>query len=164
MHRYRHATTASWWAQRNFIPPTTEAAGIPRKRCERENRRERPGLQREGVLFQPHQPGTIFRCCGAQTHTAAAAAAASAVLSFTGLPRQSGKNEWPPALRHNQQQLPGQSVQAPNADSFSLKGMFKVVATIFQQIMTELSGTQSEEDRIMAITNILLMLMKQNSL
>jgi hypothetical protein len=28
--------------------------------------------------------------------------------------------------------------------------MFTVVATIFQQIMTELNGAESEEDRIMA--------------
>jgi hypothetical protein len=32
--------------------------------------------------------------------------------------------------------------------------MFKVVTTIFQQIVTELSGAKSEEDRIMAITKI----------
>jgi hypothetical protein len=40
--------------------------------------------------------------------------------------------------------------------------MFKVVATIFQQIMTELNGAKSEEDRIMAITKIVLKLIKQN--
>jgi hypothetical protein len=37
--------------------------------------------------------------------------------------------------------------------------MFKVVATIFQQIMTELNGAESEEGRIMAITKIVLKLM-----
>jgi hypothetical protein len=37
--------------------------------------------------------------------------------------------------------------------------MFKVVTTIFQQIMTELNGAESEEDRIMAITNTVLELM-----
>jgi hypothetical protein len=30
--------------------------------------------------------------------------------------------------------------------------MFKVVATVFQQVMTELNGAGSEEDKIMAIT------------
>jgi hypothetical protein len=30
--------------------------------------------------------------------------------------------------------------------------MFTVVATVYQQIMTELSGAESEEDRIMAAT------------
>jgi uncharacterized tellurite resistance protein B-like protein len=38
--------------------------------------------------------------------------------------------------------------------------MFEVVATIFQQIMTELSGAESEEDRIVAITKMLLKPMK----
>jgi hypothetical protein len=33
---------------------------------------------------------------------------------------------------------------------------------IFQQIMAELSGIKSEEDRIMVITKIVLKLMKQN--
>jgi hypothetical protein len=54
------------------------------------------------------------------------------------------------------------SVQVPNARSSSLNEIFKVVATIFQQLMTELSGTKSEEDRIMAISKIILKLMKQN--
>jgi hypothetical protein len=40
--------------------------------------------------------------------------------------------------------------------------MFKVVAMIFQQIVTELNQAESEEDRIMAITKIVLKLMKQN--
>jgi hypothetical protein len=40
--------------------------------------------------------------------------------------------------------------------------MLKVVATIFQQIMTELSGAESEDDRIMATTKIVVNLMKQN--
>jgi hypothetical protein len=36
--------------------------------------------------------------------------------------------------------------------------VFKVVATVFQQIMTELCGALSEEDRIVAITKIVLTL------
>jgi hypothetical protein len=39
--------------------------------------------------------------------------------------------------------------------------MFKIATMIFQQIMTEVSRAVSE-DRIMAITKILLKLMKQN--
>jgi hypothetical protein len=38
--------------------------------------------------------------------------------------------------------------------------MSTAVATIFQQIMTELNGVEPEEDRIMAITKISLKLMK----
>jgi hypothetical protein len=40
--------------------------------------------------------------------------------------------------------------------------MFTAVAMIFQQIMTKLIGPESEEDRIMTITKIILKLMKQN--
>jgi hypothetical protein len=32
--------------------------------------------------------------------------------------------------------------------------MFKVVETIFQQIMMEFSGTESEEDKIVAVPEI----------
>jgi hypothetical protein len=40
--------------------------------------------------------------------------------------------------------------------------MFKVVSTAFQQIMSELNRAKSEGDRIVAITKIVLKLMKQN--
>jgi hypothetical protein len=40
--------------------------------------------------------------------------------------------------------------------------MFKVVTMAFQQIMRELNGAESEEDRIVAMTKIILKLMKQN--
>jgi hypothetical protein len=40
--------------------------------------------------------------------------------------------------------------------------MFKVVATVFQQIMTDLNGAELEEDRIVAITKAILKLMMQN--
>jgi hypothetical protein len=70
---------------------------------------------------------------------------------------------WSVPRLYNEGQLPpSQSVQASNANSLSLNDMFKVVATIFQPIMTELSGAESEEDRIMAITKIVLKLIEQN--
>jgi hypothetical protein len=62
----------------------------------------------------------------------------------------------PPPLRRNEQ-VPSQPVQAPNVNSSSLNYIFTVVAMVLQQIMTELSGAESE-----AITNIALKLMKQN--
>jgi uncharacterized tellurite resistance protein B-like protein len=40
--------------------------------------------------------------------------------------------------------------------------MFKIVATVLQQIVTELNGAESQEDRIVAITKIVLRVMKQN--
>jgi hypothetical protein len=64
----------------------------------------------------------------------------------------------PPPLRHSQQQVRIQSGQAPDANSLSLNNMFEVVAATFQHIMTELSGAEPEEDRIMAITEIVLKL------
>jgi ABC-type thiamine transport system substrate-binding protein len=62
-------------------------------------------------------------------------------------------------VRHNQQQVPSQSVQAPDANNSSLNDTFTVVAKVFQQIMTKLNGAESEEDRIMAITKTVLKLM-----
>jgi hypothetical protein len=67
----------------------------------------------------------------------------------------------PTHLRHNQQQAPSQSVQTPDANSSSVKDMFTVVTTAFQQIMTELNGAESE-DRTVAITKIVFKLLKQN--
>jgi hypothetical protein len=57
-------------------------------------------------------------------------------------------------------QVTGQSVQTSSATTSSLD-MFKVAA-IVQQIMTELNGAVSEENKIVAITKIVLNLMKQN--
>jgi hypothetical protein len=56
----------------------------------------------------------------------------------------------------------GQSLQTPNVNGSSLNDMLKVVTTVFQQIMTECYGAESEDDRIVAITKIVLKLMKQN--
>jgi hypothetical protein len=39
--------------------------------------------------------------------------------------------------------------------------MLKEVATVFQQIMTELNGAESKDDRTMSITKLVLNLMKQ---
>jgi hypothetical protein len=88
-------------------------------------------------------------------------AAASATLSFTGLPRHSGRNESSGPLRHNQQ-VPSQTVQASNAKSSSLYDVFTVVATTFEQLLTKLNGAESEQDKIRAITKIVLKLKKKN--
>jgi hypothetical protein len=39
--------------------------------------------------------------------------------------------------------------------------MFTAVETVFQQIVTELNGAESEEHRVMAITKIILKFLKQ---
>jgi hypothetical protein len=77
---------------------------------------------------QPHQPPVAQAC-----------------------PATMGEMDDPPPLGHNQQ-VPSQSVQTPYVQSSSLNDMFKVVATVFQQIMTDLNGAESEEDRIATIT------------
>jgi hypothetical protein len=66
------------------------------------------------------------------------------------------KNIPAPAL----QQITGQSVQAPLVNSQALDNMLRVV-TVVQQIMTEVSGALSEEEKIVAITIIVLKLMNQ---
>jgi hypothetical protein len=64
-------------------------------------------------------------------------------------------------LRHYQQ-VPSQSIQTPDVNSSSLKDMFDVVAMVFQQIMTELSEANSDEERIVAIIKIVLRHVKRN--
>jgi hypothetical protein len=59
------------------------------------------------------------------------------------------------------QQETGQSVQVPSVNSQPLDNMLKAV-TVIQQIMTEFNAALSEEDKIVAITKIVLNLMKQN--
>jgi hypothetical protein len=58
-------------------------------------------------------------------------------------------------------QQTGQSVQAPLVKSQPLDNMLRVVTAV-QQIMTEVSGAQSQEEQIVAITKTVLKLMNQN--
>jgi hypothetical protein len=105
---------------------------------------------KKGVLFQPHHPWTVLRGGAAQQHTATASA--SSVPGCIGLHCHSGRNECLEA-----QSTSTKSVShTPNANSLSLNDMLKVVATVFQQIMAELNGAESEDDRIVAITKTVL--------
>jgi hypothetical protein len=104
-----------------------------------------------------HQPQSNLRGGAAQQHTPTAAV--SSTHDCTGLARHSGRNGCPAPLRHNQQ-VPRQSIQTPNVNSSSLKDMFDVVTTVFQQIMTELNGVDSDEERTVAIIKIVLKLVK----
>jgi hypothetical protein len=114
---------------------------MPRRDAKEKAAESAQGYNGKCVLFQPHHPRTALHCGATQQHTAAAACT--------------------PCLEA-QPAVPSESVQAPNANSSSLSGMFTVVATICQHIMMELSGAESEEDRIMTITKIALKLVKQN--
>jgi hypothetical protein len=55
----------------------------------------------------------------------------------------------------------GQSVPATSVNSEPLDNMCRVI-TVVQQIMTELKGAVSEREKILAITNIVFNLMKEN--
>jgi hypothetical protein len=112
----------------------------------------------KGIIFQPHHPRTTLSLGATKQNIATTAA--SAALSCTGLPLPRGRNVCPASLEP-QPAKPSQSVQAPNANS-SCQNMFTAVATIFQQIMTELNGAGREENRIMFITKIVAKLIKQN--
>jgi hypothetical protein len=106
----------------------------------------------KGDSFQPRHSWTVLSGDAVQQYISAAAA--SSVPGCTGLPHHSGRNECPTSLEA--QPPPSQSVQAPNVNSSSVNDMFKVVATVFQHIMTELNGAESEEGRIVAIIKIIL--------
>jgi hypothetical protein len=104
----------------------------------------------KGVLFQPHQPRTILGGGAKQQHS-----------NSRGLNRPQFHRPAPSPSRHIQQ-VSSQSVQIPKANGSSLNDMLTVVARIFQQIMTESNGAESEEDRIVVITKTVLKLVKQN--
>jgi hypothetical protein len=109
-----------------------------------------PRLQR-AVLFQPHHPKIIRGGATQQPQPPSVAQACPVIVEERIAPPFF---ETQPTTR--------QSVQAPNANSSSLNDMYAAIATIFQQIMTQLNGAESQEDRIMATTKTVLKLMKQN--
>jgi hypothetical protein len=125
-----------------FIPLTIEVADTLETRCERESHRGRSRLK---TTIAP------LDCPDAATHRSN-----NSIVIYPRLHRPA-----PSPLRHNQQ-APDQSVQTPGVNSSFLNGMFKAVATAFQQIMTELNGAESGEDSILAVTTIVLKLLKQN--
>jgi hypothetical protein len=99
-------------------------------------------------------------------------------VSFAAALRDSTAQQQQPQARHvpvadpstevklstsasGQQQKEGQSVRAPTVNSQTFDNMLRVV-TVVQQIMTEFNGAVSKEDKIGAITKIVLNLMNQN--
>jgi hypothetical protein len=64
-----------------------------------------------------------------------------------------------PAIGH--QQKAGQSIRAPTVSSQLLDNVL-ILVTAVQKIMTEFNGAVSEEENIVAITKIVLNLMKQD--
>jgi hypothetical protein len=68
----------------------------------------------------------------------------------------------PVALSQNEQQATSQLIWVPNVNNFSLDKMLKIVLTVVLRVMTECNGAVSQEDKIQAITNIVLNLTEQN--
>jgi hypothetical protein len=69
---------------------------------------------------------------------------------------------FPVALPQHEQQTTGQSVWVPNVNSLHLNKMLKLVVAVVQQIMKEFNAAALEEARIVAITTIVLIVMRQN--
>jgi hypothetical protein len=111
--------------------------------------------------------GRVF----SSARTAPGVSFAAALRGSGGQQQQPQANQVPVAtpptkVKHNipapaLQQTTGQSVQAANVSSHPFDNMLKVV-TVLQQIMTEVSGALSEEEKIVAITKIVFKLMNQN--
>jgi hypothetical protein len=97
------------------------------------------GCNGKGVLFQPHHPRTVFYGDAVQQHMATAAASVAVVCA--GLPRHSRKNECPASLEVQLTASTRSVSSGSKHNSLSLNDMFKVVST-------ELSGGESEKDRI----------------
>jgi hypothetical protein len=68
----------------------------------------------------------------------------------------------PAPLPQYEQQTSGQSVQAPNVNSFLLDKMLRAVVTAVQHFMAQFNGAVSEEAKIVSITKIVLNLMEQS--
>jgi hypothetical protein len=76
-------------------------------------------------------------------------------MATHGAPQQ-GTTAPPPVPN---QQPTGQSAEASNVNS--MDNMLRAI-TVVKQIMTELSGAVSKEEKILAIAKIVLNLMEQN--
>jgi hypothetical protein len=110
-------------------------------------------------LFQPHYPWTVLHGGAAQHQTATAAA--SYVSVCTGLPRHSERNERPASLEVQ----PTTSTKSVTSDSYCKQFISeRHVQSIHNGISVDVAdcnGTESEEDRVLAITKIVLKLMKK---
>jgi hypothetical protein len=157
-HRNQHATIASWWINMNHISPTIKAAAMPRRKCRRESQKAPKTM---GRVFSSNYttPGLPFAVVP-HTNTQKQQLPHLQLVPLA-CPATVGEMRTPPTVQHHQQQETGQSPQAFNINSASLNNMFRVTTAV-QQIMTELNGAMSEEGNIVAITKIVLNLMKKD--
>jgi hypothetical protein len=150
------AVNTSWRRERKPIPPIIGAADTPKRSCRKGRHRGHPKQQRE-------------RCSQTSSPQVCPLQRRSAAVRSTNSVLRNHKLQWQVHLQENYRvywllyntKKIGQSVEARNVNSEPLDNMLRV-DTAVQQIMTELSGAVSEEAKIVAITKIVLSLMKQN--
>jgi hypothetical protein len=155
--QHRLAATASWWAERNPTRPTIGAAATRRKRPEDETLREHLRTQPEG--------------CSPSNYTTPGQSFAATLQNKVEQQQQPQIHRVPAgrSCRSRKEERPiscatakcRSVIPAPDASSLPLDNMF-IVVPVVQQIMTEFNGAASKEDKIVAITKIVLDLMEQN--
>jgi hypothetical protein len=151
LHQYLHATTAVWQTKTYHHPSNYWGCSHTKEICKKKSQRA-PNKTATGRMFSSNCT-TSGQSAGALRNNMQQQQQ-SPSPGCTVMPRRSGRDAGlPPLLQHNQQET-SQSVQAPNVSS-SLNDMLKV-PTVVQQIMIELSGTMSQDDKIVAITKIVL--------
>jgi hypothetical protein len=172
---------------KTHIPPTIGIAASRRKRSDAENRRENTKIQtgrgfsskyatpdlsfaaalltnKEQQQPQPSQVAVSGPTTGAQQKASPpqkAKQAAPTPLHANAHQRKEGPPVIRTSVRTNGHHDQGQSVQVPSDSMQPMDNMLKVISVV-QQIMTELSRIVSEEGKIVAITKIVLKLMKEN--
>jgi hypothetical protein len=146
----------------NLIRPHTGDADMPRRnykdrKCKKKSKH---GIKRQNICQQLRSPRTVLRSGTTQQCNTTIPAKPGRTATTSSEHRE--KQMSPPTQQQKSPPKPGQSVQATNINvNRSTVDMFKVV-TVVQQIMTELNGAVSEEEKIMSVTKIVLNLMKQH--
>jgi hypothetical protein len=105
----------------------------------------------KGVLFCPHHPRRLLRGSTPRQRRPAAATNGDFLTR-----NRDEKYTGPCTAATNRSVSPG-----PTCNSQPLDNMLRVV-TVIQQIMTEVSGAMSQEEKIVTITKIVLNLVNQN--
>jgi hypothetical protein len=183
----RAAAIANWLMAKSHTPPTIEVAASKGKRSDAENRRGNRKIQQDGFSLskyatpdlsfaatlhtnkeqqqpQPRQVAASGPTTGAQQKASPpqkAKQAAPTPLLANAHQRKEGPPVTRTSVRPNGYYDQGQSVQVPSDSMQPMDDMLKVISVV-QQIMTELSAAVSEDEKIVAITKIVLKLMKEN--
>jgi hypothetical protein len=123
------------------------------KHAKEEMRKKKPQIT--------HKPtaGRVFSANPVKPHLSFAAALRGQGSQPMYEEEPANSNSEPATTNHTVQKT-GQAVQAPTVNSDSLE-MFRAFS-VAQQIMAELKGSASEEDRFVSIAKIIFNLMKQN--